>query len=242
VETELVADHLVIPLGSRAVPSTTWTSTRVRSTWRRKAWPSLPRRTRPRSGGDVGHRRPALVVGPQDPSPEVRFERRERVSRRSSRRRAVRAGEQRRLARVRQPHQADIGDQPQLQAEPALLARLALLGMAWRLVRRRSEVDVAQPPRPPRATSARWPVRDQLVGQQRPARVVEDAGPGGTRPGRVGTGLPVAARPAAAPTRLGPEVMPVAEVAKGRQTESTTRTTSRPARPRRPSAAPRAGT
>ena len=115
--------------GSRAEPSTTWTRTRVRSTWRRKAWPRpapwLAPSMRP---GHVGDRRAPLVVLAEVEHPEVRLERRERVvgDLRVGRRQR---GEQGRLAGVRQADEPDVGDQPELEAEPALLARLALLGV-----------------------------------------------------------------------------------------------------------------
>ena len=63
VRLELLADDLVVPLGSRDAPSTTWTSTRVRSTWRRNAWPRpAPGRRALDQPGHVGDRRPSLVL------------------------------------------------------------------------------------------------------------------------------------------------------------------------------------
>ena len=130
--------------GSRAEPSTTWTRTRVRSTWRRKAWPRpapwLAPSMRPGTSAIVGRRSSSLA---EVEHAEVRLEGRERVVG------DLRAGggerrEEGRLAGVRQPDEADVGDQPQLEADPALLARLALLGVLRGLVGRRREVDVAE--------------------------------------------------------------------------------------------------
>ena len=71
------------------------------------------------------------------------------------------AGEQRRLAGVRQPDQAGVGQQPQTQLEPALLARQPVLGEARRLARGRGEVLVAAPP----ASTARDQRRLAALGQ-----------------------------------------------------------------------------
>ena len=53
-------------------------------------------------------------------------------------------GEERRLAGVRQPDQAGVGDQLQPQPDPALLAVLAGIGVARRAVGRRLEMRVAE--------------------------------------------------------------------------------------------------
>ena len=142
---ELLADDAVGPSsGSRAEPSTTWTRMRVRSTWRRNAWPRpapwLAPSMRP---GHVGDRRPPLVLVAEVEDAEVRLERRERVigDLRAGRREG---GEQRRLAGVREADEADVGDEAELEAEPALLARLAVLGVLRRLVGGGLEVGVAE--------------------------------------------------------------------------------------------------
>jgi hypothetical protein len=83
--------------------------------------------------GDVGDRRAPLVLVAEIHDPEVRLERRERVVRDLPGGRGQR-GEERRLARVGQPHQPDVGDETELEPEPLLLARLALLGVLGGLV------------------------------------------------------------------------------------------------------------
>ena len=137
-------------------------STRVRSTWRRNAWPSPAPPRALDQPGHVGDRRPAPVLEPEVQDAQVGLERRERVGG-DLRRGGGQRGEQRRLAGVGQPDEADVGDEPELEAQPALLARLALLGVrgAW-------WVEVAKwtlpsPPRPPRATI------DLLAGATRSA-------------------------------------------------------------------------
>ena len=82
---------------------------------------------RPGTSAIVG-RRSSLVAEVHDA--EVRLERRERVVG-DLRRRGGDRGEQRRLAGVRQPDQADVGDQPELEPDPALLARARPSGRAW---------------------------------------------------------------------------------------------------------------
>ena len=146
--------------GSRAAPSTTWTRTRVRSTWRRKAWPRpAPDGRALDEPGDVGDRRPALVLGVAEVhDPEVRLERGERVGGDLRPGRGER-GEERRLAGVREADEPDVGDQPELQAQPALLARLALLGVLGRAVGRRSRSGRCRGRRGRRARSSpagRW--------------------------------------------------------------------------------------
>ena len=93
--------------------------------------------------GHVGDRRPPAVVDAQVHDAQVGLERGERVGR------DLRLGggegrEQRRLAGVGQAHEADVGDQPQLEVDRALLARLAALGVRGRLVGRGLEVRVAE--------------------------------------------------------------------------------------------------
>ena len=75
---------------------------------------------------DVGDRRPAVIVVAQVQDPEVRLEGRERVVGDLGRGRGDGA-EDRGLAGVRQPDETDVGDEPELEAEPALGAGLALL-------------------------------------------------------------------------------------------------------------------
>ena len=87
--------------------------------------------------GHVGDRRPALVLVTEVQDAEVRFERRERVVGDLGGR-GGEGGEQRRLAGVRQAHEPDIGDEAQLEPQPVLLARLALLGVLGRLMGRAS--------------------------------------------------------------------------------------------------------
>ena len=58
---------------------------------------------------------------------------------------AGQASQQRRLAGVGKPDQAGVGEQPQPQLEPALLARQPLLGKARRLARGGGELAVAAP-------------------------------------------------------------------------------------------------
>ena len=168
VGRELVADDLVVPAGSRTAPSTTWSRIRVRSTWRRKAWP----RPGPADAPSIRPGTSAIVGRRPSPSPqvhhaEVRLEGRERVVR-DLRRRGGERREQRGLAGVRQPDEPDVGDQPELEAEPALLAGLAPLGVLRRLVGGRREVGVAEAaaaaPRDHRLLPDRDEVGDQLAG------------------------------------------------------------------------------
>ncbi len=91
--------------------------------------------------GDVGD--DELAVLPVERA-EDRLERRERVGA-DLRRRARHARQQRRLAGVGQADEADVGQQLELQLEPALLAGEALLGEARRLPGRAAEVRVAAP-------------------------------------------------------------------------------------------------
>ena len=97
----------------------------------------------PRQVGDGG---PALVGGVvhgQVQHAQVRLEGREGVVGHLGP--GCREGRQERgLARVGKAHEADVGDEPQLQPQAALLAGLALLGMLGRLVGGRGEVRVAE--------------------------------------------------------------------------------------------------
>ena len=163
--------------GSRDAPSTMCTRIRVRSTWRRNAWP------RPGAGagaldepGDVGDRRPALILVAEVHDAQVRLERRERVIgdlRLGGRQRR----EQRGLAGVRQADQADVGDEPELEAQPGLRPGLALLGVPRRLVGGRLEVRVAEAAATPARDHRPLPDRDE-IGEQLPGVVAMDGGPG----------------------------------------------------------------
>ena len=88
-------------------------------------------------------------------------------------------GEQRRLAGVRHAHEAGVGQQPQPQLDPCLLAgrpRSANRG-AWRVGPVKCRLP--RPPRPARATTTRWPgtVRSQRASRSGSRTEV----PGGTR-------------------------------------------------------------
>ncbi len=119
--------------------------------------------------GDVGEHELALAVVDR---PQDRLEGRERVVG-DLRRRAGEAREQRRLAGVRQPDQAGVGEQLQPQLDPARLALQPALGEARRLTGRAGEALVAVP-----AGAARR--RRPPAGPARPGR---SGGPRGPRPG-----------------------------------------------------------
>ena len=163
---------------------------------------------------DVGDRRAPLVLLPEVHHPEVRFERGERVVGDLGRRRGHR-GEDRRLARVGQPDQSDVGDQAELQAQPALGAGLALLGVLGGLVGGTLEVGVAEsaPPAPGdhRGLAERHEIGDQRAGlvvvHGRARRDVED---------EVVAGLAVSPGARAAAAGRRPEMVPVIEVAERR--------------------------
>ena len=90
--------------------------------------------------GDVGQHELAAVALDHA---ELRVERGERIVGDLRLRRADR-GEEGGLAGVRQADEAGVGDQLQPQPDPALLARLAGIGVARRAVGRRLEVRVAE--------------------------------------------------------------------------------------------------
>src|SRR5204863_8674583 len=75
---------------------------------------------------------------------QVRRERRERIIGNARARRRNRAY-QRGLAGVGHAQEADVGENLELELEPALLARLARRRLPWRTVGARLEMDVAQP-------------------------------------------------------------------------------------------------
>ncbi len=116
------------------------TSTRARSTWRRNWCPRPAPSAAPsmRPGMSATHE---LVV-PEAHDAEVGLERGERVVGDLRLRRADRR-DQRRLARVREPDERGVGEQLHLEAQPVLLAVLALLGEARRAARVREEAGVA---------------------------------------------------------------------------------------------------
>src|SRR5439155_2917042 len=121
--------------------------------------------------------------------------------------------QERRLARIRQPDQADVGDQPQLEREPALLPGLALLGVPRGAMRGGREVDVTETAAPAARDHdllvAGHEVRDQLA-------VREDRGARRDWQHDVAAGLAVPARAAALPAGVGPEVVLEAVIDEGR--------------------------
>ena len=185
--------------GSFAAPSTTWSRIRVRSTWRRKAWPRPSPADAPSiRPGHVGDRRQAPVLDAEVHHAEVRLEGRERVGR-DLRRRVGQRREERGLAGVREPDEPHVGDQPELEPEPLLLARLAALRVLGRLVDRRREVRVAEAAaaalrdhdllaRPPRgrrsARRSRRPGRPSRAGPRGTGRHPPCRGASGARRGR----------------------------------------------------------
>ena len=164
--------------------------------------------------GDVGDRRPSLVVLAEVHDAEVRLEGRERVVGDLRLRRGQRR-EERGLAGVRQPDEPDVGDEPQLQAQPALLAGFALLGVLGRLVGRGLEVRVAEAAAATAGDHRLLAGRDE-VGEERARLVVEDGGPGRDVEDQVVAGLAVPPGPRAAATRGRLEVVAVLEVAQRR--------------------------
>ena len=162
----------------------------------------------------VRDRRPALVVRAKLHDPEVGFERRERVIG-DLRRGGGHGSQERRLAGVRQPDKPDVGDQPQLEADPALLPGLALLGVLRRLVGGRLEVGVAEPAATAAGDHHLLSGGDQ-IGEELVRGVVEDRGAGRNAHHEVMARRTVAPR-ALAPTAVRRlEVVAVLEVAQGR--------------------------
>ena len=164
--------------------------------------------------GHVGDRRPALVLVAEVHDAEVRLERRERVVGDLGPRRGERR-EQRRLAGVRQPDEADVGDEPELQPQPVLLARLALLGVARRLVGRGREMRVAEAAAPAAGDHRGLAGHDE-VGEQAARLVVECRRARRDVEVQVVAGRAVAPGPLAAAAGRRPEVVLVAEVAERR--------------------------
>ena len=163
---------------------------------------------------NVGDRRQPAVVHAEVHDAEVRLEGRERVVG-DLRVRGGQRREQRRLAGVRKAHEADVGDEPELQADPALLAGLTLLGVLRGLVRRRREVLVAEAAAPAPGDHRRLADGDE-IGDQGPGRIVVDGRARRDGKDQVRAGLAVTPRPLAATSAGSLEVVAVLEVAKGR--------------------------
>ena len=163
--------------------------------------------------GHVGDGRAALVALGELHDAEVGFERRERVVGDLGRRGGDR-GEDRRLAGVRQPDEADVGDEPELEADPRLGAGLALLGVLGCLVGRGLEVRVAEAAAPAAGDHRALADGDE-VRQQLPGLVGVDRRAGRDVEGQVVAGLAVPAGPRAATAGRRPEMVPVVEVAEG---------------------------
>ncbi len=164
--------------------------------------------------GHVGDRRTPFVVLAEVHDPEVRLERGERIVRDLGRRGGDR-GEDRRLARVGQPDEPDVGDESELEAEPALGARLTLLGMLRRLVGRGLEVRVAEAAATAAGDHRALADRDQ-VRHERAGLVVVDRRAGRHVEDQVVAGTTVPSRLRAAATRGRAEVVPMVEIAQGR--------------------------
>ena len=162
----------------------------------------------------VRDRRPALVVRVELHHAEVGFERRERVVG-DLRRGGRHGGQERRLAGVRQPDEPDVGDQAQLEADPALFPGLALLGVLGRLVGGRLEVGVAEPAAAAAADHHLLAGGDQ-IGKELVGGVVEDRGAGRNAHHEVMARRTVAPRPLAPAAVRRLEVVAVLEVAQGR--------------------------
>jgi hypothetical protein len=150
VRTQLVADDLEVPVGIAATPVDDLHEHTGPLDVAQERMPESRARAcpfdEPRHIGEGGSAEVGVETGRfarEIHHAEVRLEGGEGVVSDLRRRRGQR-GEQRRLAGIGQPDKTDVGDQPQLEADPALLARLALLGVAGGLVGRGREVDVAE--------------------------------------------------------------------------------------------------
>ncbi len=154
--------------------------------------------------------RPRSLIA-QIEHPEIRLEGREGVVG-DLRRGRGQGSEQGGLAGIGQADESHVRDEPQLEANPAFLARLALLGVVWGLMRRRREVDVAQAATAAAADEERLLCGDQ-VAEQLAGFAVEDARPRRNLQGQVLAGLAVHALAGAATARSGLEVMGVAVIA-----------------------------
>ena len=120
------------------------------------------------------------------------------------RRRPRQPPQQRGLARVGQPDQADVGEQLQPQLDPALLALGPVLGEARRLPRRGREALVAVPAAPAVGDHRPLPGLDQV---DRLPSTASAWVPGGTGISRVLPARPVPVGPFAMPPALGAEVL-----------------------------------
>ena len=216
VEAQLVGDHPVAPLrvAPGAVDHVDEHAGPLHVAQEGMSEAGSGRRTLDEAG-HVGDRRAPVLRVIEVHDAEVRLEGRELVVGDLRPCRGQRR-EKGRLAGVREPDEADVGDEAQLETEPALLPGLALLGVLRRLVRRAGEVDVAEPAAPAAPERRLLPDRDE-VSQQLAGGVVEDAGPGWHADDHVAAGLAVAPRAGPAPARLRPELVLVAEVAQGGQ-------------------------
>src|SRR3989442_6133252 len=164
--------------------------------------------------GDVGNRGSTLIVAEVHDA-EIGLDRSERVIS------DLRAGgcqrrEQGRFAGVRQADKADVGDEPELEAEPMLVAGLALLGVLGGLVGRGLEMGISETT-PAAASDERRLARHQQVGDERARVVVVD---GCTRRDLdleilTGSTMSSSSLAPAAGSRL--EVVPETKVAKRRQ-------------------------
>ena len=164
--------------------------------------------------GHVGDGRSALVVVAELHDAEVRLERRERVVGDLGRGRRE-GGKDRGLPGVREPDQADVGDQPELQPQPLLLAGLALLGVLRSLVGRRLEVGVAEAAAAATRDERRLADGDE-VRQQLPGLIRIDRGAGRDVEVEVLAGRAMAPCPRSASAGRRPEVMAMTEVAQRR--------------------------
>ena len=115
--------------------------------------------------GDVGDHELA-VVGLE--RAEHRLERRERIGR-DLRLRARDPGEQRRLARVREPDEPDVGEQLELELDRALLPRQAALGQPRGLAHGRLEALVAAAAGAAARDVTSWPGAHEVVARAVPA-------------------------------------------------------------------------
>ena len=217
VRLELVADHLVVPARRRGRRRRRCAAaTRVRSTWRRNAWPRPAPARRPfDQPGDVGDRRPAPVLDAEVQDPEVRLERRERVGRdlrawrRSGRRGASTC---RRSGSPTSPTSAIRRSSSRSSFSSPGSPRWACLGAWWVAV---AKWVLPRPPRPPLATMTSWPTATRSAISAA-GREVDHGRPGRDGEEQVVTGLAVALLALAAAARRRPEVVLVAEVVERR--------------------------
>ncbi len=212
---QLVADHFVAPLGIaiRTVDDVDEDASALHVAKERVAQTGPGARAFDQTG-NVRDGGPAVVFHAQVEHAQVRFQRRERIVGDLGQGRGQ-SREQRRLARVRQTDQSDVGDEPKLEADPALLARFAHLGVARGLVRGSREVDVAEPA--PAASGDHQGLLGRHEVAQELARVaVEDARPRRHLEHQVVARLAVLLLAGAAAAGRGLEVVGVAEVAQAR--------------------------